>query len=148
MSDRDEPVHARCSEVPPPLLLEGVALFNRCQFFECHEVLEELWRAETDQVRSLYQGILHVGVAFHHLCRGNWIGAVRQLERGLAKLDHYPPVCQGIDVLALVCEARHCLDVLQRLGPDRVADFDWALVPRVRLVLSPSVSRCGQEPHS
>ncbi|GBD15420.1 hypothetical protein HRbin26_00310 [bacterium HR26] len=127
-------MHARCDDAPPPLLLEGVALFNRGEFFECHEVLETLWRAERDPVRFLYQGILQVGVAFHHLRRGNWIGAVRQLERGLAKLERYPPICQGVAVDSLVRQAQRCLRVLRQLGPERVADFDWALVPRVRLV--------------
>ena len=127
-------MHDRCSDAPPPLLLDGVALFNRGEFFECHEVLETLWRAESDPVRFLYQGILQVGVAFHHLRRGNWIGAVRQLERGLAKLGCYPPICQGVDVDFLVQQAQRCLHVLRQLGPERVADFDWALVPRVRLV--------------
>lgn len=127
-------MHARCDDAPPPLLLEGVALFNRGEFFECHEVLETLWRAESDPVRFLYQGILQIGVAFHHMRRGNWIGAVRQLERGLAKLERYPPICQGVDVDSLVQQAQRCLRVLRQLGPGRVADFDWALVPRVRLV--------------
>lgn len=127
-------MHARCDDAPPPLLLEGVALFNRGEFFECHEALETLWREERDPVRFLYQGILQVGVAFHHLRRGNWIGAVRQLERGLAKLECYPPICQGVDVDCLVQQAQRCLHVLRQLGPERVADFDWALVPRVRLV--------------
>jgi len=31
--------------------------------------LELLWRAERRDVRRLYQGILQIGVAFHHLRR-------------------------------------------------------------------------------
>lgn len=134
MSDRAGPVHHRCGDAPPPLLLEGVALFNRGEFFECHEILETLWRAESDPVRYLYQGILQIGVAFHHLRRGNWIGAIRQLERGLAKLERYPATCQGVDVASLARQARAALYLLQQLGPERVGEFDWALVPRVRLV--------------
>ncbi|MCM8748398.1 DUF309 domain-containing protein [Thermomicrobiaceae bacterium CFH 74404] len=134
MSNRPGPVHDRCSDAPPPLLLEGVALFNRGEFFECHEILETLWRAESDPVRYLYQGILQIGVAFHHLRRANWIGAIRQLERGLAKLERYPATCQGVDVALLAQQAECCLRLLRQLGPERVGEFDWALVPRVKLV--------------
>ena len=47
-----------CLEAPPAGLLKGVAEFNRGEFFECHESLEELWLAEERPIRSLYQGIL------------------------------------------------------------------------------------------
>lgn len=121
----------RCAEEPPPLLLEGVALFNRGLFFECHEVLEVLWRAEPGAVRALYQGILQVGVGYHHLLRGNWRGAVSLLERGLARLRHFPPRCQGVDVARLIRESEHCRAELGRLGAEHLSAFDTRLVPRV-----------------
>lgn len=124
----------RCGEAPPRLLIEGISLFNQGQYFECHEVLETLWRAEPDPVRYLYQGILHLGVAFHHLGRRNWIGAVRQLRRGIERLERYPPICQGVDVRSVVDQAKACLDMLEALGPERASDFDWGTVPRIQLV--------------
>lgn len=58
-----------CAEPPPSLLLEGIAQFSRGEYFEPHETLERLWRAETRPVRHrLYQGILQIGVAFHGRC--------------------------------------------------------------------------------
>ena len=38
--------HEACLEPPPPGLLAGIEEFNRGEFFECHETLEELWMAE------------------------------------------------------------------------------------------------------
>ena len=32
-----------CLELPPPALLTGIEEFNRAEFFECHETLEEIW---------------------------------------------------------------------------------------------------------
>jgi predicted metal-dependent hydrolase len=72
----------RCTEPPPALLVKGVQQFNAREFFECHETLEELWRAEEDLVRYLYQGILHVGVGYYHLSRGNHHGAITKLSGG------------------------------------------------------------------
>ena len=122
---------ARCGNAPPPGLLAGVDLFNHREFFACHEVLEDLWRAEVDPVRVLYQGILQIGVGFHHLGRGNWVGAVRQLEKGISRVARFAPDCLGVDTDRLAGEASACLDLLRALGPDGLDRFDWTLVPTV-----------------
>jgi predicted metal-dependent hydrolase len=122
-----------CDESPPPLLREGIAQFNRGEYFEQHETLERLWRAEPREVRRLYQGILQIGVAFHHLRRGNFHGTVYMLTRGARYLTPFSPRCQGIDVELLLIDATTVLRAVERLGPDRLGDFDWQLVPIVRL---------------
>lgn len=123
-----------CAEPPPPLLLEGLAQFNRGEFFEQHETLEILWRAEQRPIRQLYQGILQIGVAFHHLRRRNYHGAVYMLARGSAYLAPFAPACQTVDVGALLGAAAVALRAVEELGPDRLDQFDWTLVPRVTLV--------------
>lgn len=123
-----------CAEPPPPLLVAGLAQFNRGEFFEQHETLEELWRAETRPVRRLYQGILQVGVAFHHLRRLNHHGTVYMLTRGPMYLRPFAPVCQSVDVARLLTDAKRALDEVERLGPERLGEFDWRLAPRVYLV--------------
>ena len=123
-----------CDEPPPPALLEGVAQFNRAEFFEQHETLELLWRAERRRVRYLYQGILQIGVAFYHLRRLNHHGTVYMLTRGAAYLAPFAPRCQSIDVQALLDDAVTALREVERLGPDRLREFDWRLTPRVRLI--------------
>jgi len=123
-----------CDEPPPPALLEGVAQFNRAEFFEQHETLELLWRAERRRVRYLYQGILQIGVAFHHLRRLNHHGTVYMLTRGAAYLAPFAPRCQSIDVQALLDDAATALQEVERLGPDRLGEFDWRLTTRVRLI--------------
>jgi predicted metal-dependent hydrolase len=123
--------HECCAEPPPLLLLDGIDQFNRGEYFEQHETLEALWRAEPREVRDLYQGILQIGVAFHHIRRGNHHGAVYMLTRGCMYLRRLPPRCQGVEVASLIDAAGRALEAVQALGPARLADFDWALVPRV-----------------
>jgi predicted metal-dependent hydrolase len=123
-----------CDEPPPPLLLEGIAQFNRGEFFEQHETLELLWRAETRNIRYLYQGILQIGVAFHHLRKRNHHGTVYMLTRGQNYLAPFAPRCQGVDVQALLDAAAAALREVNRLGADRLAEFDWNLTPQVRVV--------------
>ena len=123
-----------CEEPPPPALLEGIAQFNRREFFEQHETLELLWRAERRDIRYLYQGILQIGVAFHHLRRLNHHGTVYMLTRGTGYLAPFAPVCQRVDVAALLRDAAAALREVERLGPGRLAEFDWSLTPKVSLV--------------
>ena len=123
-----------CDETPPRLLLEGIAQFNRGEFFEQHETLELLWRAEQRDVRRLYQGILQIGVAFHHLRRLNHHGTVYMLTRGSGYLAPFTPCCQCVDVDALLLAAAAALREVERLGPGRLGEFDWKLVPRVTLL--------------
>ena|SRR5438874_795924 len=122
-----------CEEAPPSLLLEGIAQFNRGEYFEQHETLELLWRAERRDVRYLYQGILQIGVAFHHLRRHNHHGTVYMLTRGCRYLAPFLPRCQRVDVAALVAAADVALKEVERLGPARLDQFDWDLAPKVRL---------------
>ena len=122
-----------CDESPPPRLLEGIAQFNRGEYFEQHETLELLWRDERRDVRRLYQGILQIGVAFHHLRRRNHHGTVYMLTRGANYLAPFAPRCQGVDVQRLLADAAAALAAVERLGPARLGDFDWRLAVTVHL---------------
>src|SRR5438067_12029672 len=84
-----------CDDAPPPELRVAVEQFNAGEFFECHETLEALWLAECEPLRRLYQGILQVGVAFHHQRRGNYHGTMRLLTSGIAYLLPVAPRCLG-----------------------------------------------------
>jgi hypothetical protein len=128
------PFHTdRCAAPPPDLLRRGVEQFNRGEYFEQHETLETLWRAETDDVRYLYQGILLVGVGLYHLRRNNYHGAVAKLETGVRLLQWFRPACQGVDVDALIADATRVRDLIVALGRERLADLAPALIPAVRL---------------
>ena len=127
-----------CDEPAPPQLLEGIAQFNRGEYFEQHETLELLWRAERRGIRCLYQGILQIGVAFYHLRRLNHHGTVYMLTRGSNYLRPFAPRCQRVDVQALLDDAAAALAEVDRLGPARLAEFDWRLAPQVRLKPDPT----------
>ena len=122
-----------CGEPPPPQLLTGVEQFNRGEYFEQHETLELLWRAEIRPVRKLYQGILQIGVAFYHLKRRNYHGVVYMLTRGSAYLQPFAPACQRIDVTSLIELATSTLRIVEQLGPARLDEFRWEPKPEVRL---------------
>jgi uncharacterized protein len=128
----DAPAAGGCYDPPPALLVKGIGQFNEGRYWECHETLEELWRAEPRPVRDLYQGILQVGVGFHHLRNGNYAGAVKVLGKGLARLRGLPKVCQGVRVAELLGAARAVHESILTLGPDRVGEYDVSRLPGVR----------------
>jgi hypothetical protein len=123
-----------CLQPAPAGLLAGIGEFNRGEFFECHETLEELWMAESRPVRRLYQGILQIGVAFYHLRAGRYRAVVFLLERGSGYLRTFSPACMGIDVRRLLKGAARCLAQVKRLGPGGLDQFDWSMVPRIEII--------------
>jgi sugar phosphate isomerase/epimerase len=123
-----------CAGTPPPGVLSGIALFNERQFYECHEDIEHEWHAERGEIRRLYQGILQIGVGFHHALGGNHRGALLLLRDGIDKTSRFMPSCLGIDTARLVRESQACLDALLDLCPERLVDFDPATIPTIHFI--------------
>jgi predicted metal-dependent hydrolase len=136
-----------CADPPPPELRAAVEEFNRGEFFECHETLEALWLAEAEPLRRLYQGILQVGVAFHHQRRGNYRGTMHLLTSGIGYLLPFAPRCLGVDVEGLLEAAVRCRDTLAALGPARIGELDRTLIPRLTLVDQPRPDDGGAPPY-
>jgi predicted metal-dependent hydrolase len=95
------------------LLQKGITLFNNCEFFQCHEVLEEAWTKEVGPRRLFLQALIHLAVGFYHCERANPAGASRQLKKGIHKLALYLPSCEGIDTARLHREALAALERIE-----------------------------------
>lgn len=128
-----------CGEAPPEELFRARDEFNRGNWFECHETLEELWVGEKGELRDFYQGLLQVAVALHHWREGNFKGALLLLEKGGALLGRVSPLCQGVEVATLVRAADRFREELLKLGPERMEEMDRSLIPRIRMVETPPV---------
>ena len=76
--------------------LTGIELFNRAEFFDAHEVLEDVWRAAPDGEKKFLQGIIQVAVALYHHGNGNSIGARSVLRRAFRNLSRYPEGFGGV----------------------------------------------------
>ncbi len=91
-------------------LEEGIAAYERGDFFEAHELLEPAWMGTSDlPERALLQGLIKVAAAYVHDVRGNPAGIVRNLTGARAPLDEAratgPAVnVAGIDLPALIAE--------------------------------------------
>lgn len=69
--------------------LKGIELFNEREFFECHEVLEELWNAQEEPEKQLTQGILQIAVAYYHYLRGNYSGTCKLFHRAWPRISSF-----------------------------------------------------------
>jgi uncharacterized protein len=85
-------------------LQRGLELIDRGEYFEAHEVLEDLWRAADAAERDFFQGLVHVAVAWHHAGRGNRPGYERQLEKAVRRLEPYAPHHREVDVRDLLLQ--------------------------------------------
>jgi hypothetical protein len=93
-------------------LAHGIRLFNQQAFFECHEVLEDLWRPTRGARRLFLQGVIHLAVGFYHHQKANPHGAERQLSKGLKKLAGYLPEFDGVNTALLYRESLACFETI------------------------------------
>ncbi len=96
------------TETYDPRYLEGIRYFNECEFFEAHEVWEDLWQEYTGPARHFYQGLIQVAVCLHHFGNGNTTGAKKLYNTCRGHLDDYQPHYLGLDLDKLLTELRAC----------------------------------------
>ena len=124
-------------DVPPPpidpRLAEGIALFNHHRFFECHDVLEQVWLQTEGRPRDFYKGLIQAAVAFYHWSRRNPGGAMSLYRSSSRHLKKYRPEYLGVDVEALL---RRYTELFQWLRRHHLP-YDARLVPTIRWVHAP-----------
>ena len=79
----------------------GIQLFNHAEFFDAHEVLEDVWRASLPAEKKFLQGLIQVAVAFHHHSRKNVRGMRSLLERAINNLAECPDDFRDIQLPSL-----------------------------------------------
>ena len=123
-----------CEESPPGQLLQGIREFNRGEWYECHETVEDLWIGESGEMRDFYQGIIQIAIALHHWRNGNFGGAVSLLKGGAGYLSRVSDRCQWVDVSALITDAGLMRAALEECGKERMASLDPGLIPRIKTI--------------
>jgi predicted metal-dependent hydrolase len=122
-----------------PRFRTAIELFNRHEFFACHDVLEELWNETLGDEREFYQGLIHAAVALFHFGEGNLGGARKMYGSALRYLAPYPPRYRGVDLDRLVSGLRTCFEEL--LQPHAAyphsLTLDEARIPLIELHLDP-----------
>lgn len=109
-----------------PRLAEAISLFNRGDWYGCHDGFEALWHETAGAMRPVLQGILQIAVAELHHERGNLRGATILMGEGLGRLARTEDEALGLDLKSLRQTSGLRLRALQEGG-----SLDGCLSPRL-----------------
>jgi uncharacterized protein len=92
----------------PKAYIEYLVHFHGSRdWFECHEILEEYWKEDSDRgMASVWVGLIQIAVALYHERRGNLAGARKMLASAIDK-------CRDVDWSLLGVDGAELLNVLQ-----------------------------------
>ena len=121
-------------ETYDPLYLSGIDKFNECDYYESHEVWEELWTDYRCPSRKFYQGLIQAAVALYHFGNGNIRGA-RKLHGSVhGYLEAYAPYHLGLHVSRFLESFDACLkEVAARTEDYPTIELDPELLPEIHL---------------
>jgi hypothetical protein len=115
---------------------EGIRLFNEEEFFECHDVLEELWSETTGPDRKFLQGLIQASIALFHFGNENFGGAKKLFLSARKNLDPFGKEFMGIRLAEFLHDFQRCFQELldnTEAYPTTVAIKD-ELVPKIQYV--------------
>ena len=113
--------------VNSPKYREGIELFNRGEYYDCHEVLEDVWREAPVPEKKFLQGLIQVAVGLHHYSTGNIVGARSLTARGHANLCRYSERHGGIDLAGFREQVERWMEAVKGVGKP-------GMQPRVGLI--------------
>lgn len=117
-----------------PRYLEGIRLFNECEFFEAHDVWEALWADYQGESRKFYQGLIQTAVCLHHFGNENIRGARKLYASSRNYLQPYRPRHEGLDLDKLFADMeRCCAEMLAAAGDYPSVQIDPDLIPEITL---------------
>ena len=122
------------------LYLDGIHLFNEHEFFEAHEVWEDIWHMAYGTKFEFYQGLIQCAVALEHYVRSNPRGVVSLYDSYRKHMRHVPDLFMGLNVKKLLAEMHETLrpvleaDPLPQKGEIKL---DFSRTPKIALDYDP-----------
>ena len=114
--------------------LAGVMFFNRHDFFEAHEVWEDLWMDRAGSEKRFVQGLIQAAVGLLHFGNGNLRGARKLYFSSRAYMEPYGEHYLGMDNTAFWRQMEQCFtSLLASETPDRSVELDLDLAPKINL---------------
>jgi len=92
------------------ILSKARRLFNAERYWECHEVLEGLWRQKEGEEKRLLQGLILVCAAYVHHQKGEDEVALSVMERSAKLLESPPRKYRVLDLAKIRNQVRRALE--------------------------------------
>lgn len=74
---------------------EGIECFNKEQYWECHEALEDVWLEDrNDPARNVYWAIIQVAASLYHVREKNIAGAQGMIKKAKEKFNR----CEKLNI--------------------------------------------------
>jgi uncharacterized protein len=117
-----------------PRYLAGAVLFNRGDFFEAHEVWENLWMDTAGPDKRFYQSLIQAAVGLLHFCNGNVRGAAKLYRSSKDYMQRYDSPHLGLDITAFWANMERCFaELLASDNPERKIELNEELIPTIEL---------------
>ncbi len=115
-----ESLGVEASASTDPRYLGFFLCFNRGDYYEAHDVLEDLWLATTGPVYAFFKGLIQVAGCFVHLRKQfehphhhhhgrRLVPAARLFRLAIGHLTPFAPTHHGVDVAAVLELCQHHL---------------------------------------
>jgi uncharacterized protein len=117
-----------------PRYLAGILFFNEHDYFEAHEVWEDLWSESHGAERRFYQGLIQAAVGLFHFGGGNLGGASKLYRSSYDYMKTCDSPFLGLDVDGFWRQMARCFEpLLGTTAPDRQLRPDPELLPALTL---------------
>ncbi len=91
-------------------LKAGIRLFQEGNYFEAHDVWEEVWQDLSGHRRIFWQSLIQISVACYHIENGNIKGAEGMLEKASLKIS----ALQSQNQNRILIQLGHLLQILKK----------------------------------
>jgi len=108
--------HERADE-ESRLFHEGLRLFNNSEWFESHEVWEDIWHMASGDKKRFYQGLIQYAVTIEHIRRGNPRGVRCVYTTTLTKFAGLADVYMGFNIPKQLAQLDRMVQPVLAMGP-------------------------------
>lgn len=126
----------------PEQYREGLRLFNEEEFYDCHDVLEELWSETLGEEKKFLQGLIQAAIALFHFGNENFGGAKKLYFSARKNLEPYGEDYMGVQLGRFLADFEVCFRELL----DNAEDYPTSVFLRDELV--PKIFTCDDRLNS
>tara|TARA_Y100000996_G_C22369725_1_gene580498 strand:+ start:178 stop:561 length:384 start_codon:yes stop_codon:yes gene_type:complete len=120
------------NEIKEKLFLDGLNLFNKKQFYDAHEIWEELWTEYRQVDDKFIQGLIQLSVGYFHILNINKRGAISLFNKSLSKFELFKGIHRNLDVDLIIDSINETLNNLEEIN--EIKDFSWDKVKTIEFV--------------
>ena len=141
---------SECTDEEARLFHKGLELFNSSEWFEAHEIWEDIWHMASGDKKRFYQGLIQYAVTIEHIRRGNPRGVRCVYQTAQTKFVGLDDVYMGFNIPKQLAELDRIVEPVLAMGPKafdpatgrgQQMPVDLADAPKIELEYDPFAPR-------